>query len=171
MRFTFNSPVILSFSLLCVAFLLINPLAEKLATLPMFGIFIHANWQHMFGNLMLLLLIGPIVEEKYGSLITSTMIILTALITWGINDFLFPNEIIIGASGIVFMFIMLAPITNIKGKEIPITLILVALIYLGQEIVNSFKDDNISQFGHIVGGVCGIIFGYIANMIKRKQIE
>jgi membrane associated rhomboid family serine protease len=95
------------------------------------------------------------------------MIIFTAFITWFLNSLLFPGDVIVGASGIVFMFIMLASITNIKGRQIPITLILIALLYLGQEIVNALKPDSISQFGHIVGGMCGTILGFIINYFKR----
>ena len=167
MKLTFNAPVTLLFSAICVVFLLLSPVVTGLATMPIFGIFIHANWQHLFGNMMLLLLLGPIIEEKYGTLITGGMIIFTAFVTWFLNSILFPGDIIIGASGIVFMFIMLASITNIRGGQIPVTLILIALLYLGQEIVNAFKPDNISQFGQIVGGICGTVMGFIANYFKR----
>jgi len=169
MKLKFNAPVTLIFSLICLVFLMLTPIVENLATQPVFGIFIHANWQHLFGNLMFLLLLGPIIEEKYGTLITSAMILFTAFITWFLNGLLFPGDIIIGASGIVFMFIMLAAITNIQGHQIPITLILVALLYMGQEIINSFQEDNISQFGHIAGGICGTIFGYVGNYIQRHK--
>ena len=167
MKLTFNAPVTLLFSIICVAFLLLSPVVSGLATQPIFGIFIHANWQHLLGNMMFLLLLGPIIEEKYGTLLTAGMIIFTAFATWLLNSFLFPGDVIVGASGIVFMFIMLASITNIKGGQIPITLILVALLYLGQEAINALKPDNISQFGHIAGGICGTILGFIANYFKK----
>ena len=58
------------------------------------------------------------------------------------------------------MAILMASITNFRDRKIPLTLILVAAIYIGQEIFSGVTaHDNISQFGHIVGGVMGIIFG------------
>lgn len=168
MKLTFNAPATLLLSLISVVFLINSPVVSGLATLPVFGIFIHASWQHFFSNMMFLLLLGPIIEEKYGSMTTGIMIVFTGFITWLLNAFLFPGTLIVGASGIVFMFIMLASITNVKGNQIPITLILVALLYLGQEIINSLKPDNISQFGHIVGGICGSVFGFILNRFRSE---
>ncbi|MBQ5443835.1 MAG: hypothetical protein IIU29_01500 [Erysipelotrichaceae bacterium] len=44
----------------------------------------------------------------------------------------------------------------------PITLILVALLWLGQEIYNGILSaDNISQITHIIGGVSGAALGLI----------
>ena len=49
---------------------------------------------------------------------------------------------------------------NSKSGVIPVSLILVAFIYLGKEIwAFVMVRDNISQLTHIIGGICGIIFG------------
>jgi hypothetical protein len=32
--------------------------------------------------------------------------------------------------------------------------------FIGQEIVAAFRPDNISQIGHIFGGMCGAFFGF-----------
>jgi membrane associated rhomboid family serine protease len=61
------------------------------------------------------------------------------------------------------MFIVLASIVNMKSMEVPLTFIFIVLIYIGGEIVNSFNNDNISQFGHIFGGICGGGLGYFFN--------
>ncbi len=96
------------------------------------------------------------------------MIIFTALIE-GIIITTFFNVAVMGASGIVFMFIILSSVVNVKDGEIPLTFIVVAIIYIGQEIVNGlFVNDNISQLGHIIGGACGGIFGYVMN--KKRSL-
>ena len=60
------------------------------------------------------------------------------------------------------MFILLTSLTSFKAKEIPITFIIVLVLYLGQEIFNGlFAGDNISQFAHILGGIAGSVFGFI----------
>ena len=72
----------------------------------------------------------------------------------------FPNTALLGASGIVFMMIVMSSLSGMKNGSIPITLILVLLLYIGGEIVNGFVlQDNISQLTHIVGGVCGALLG------------
>jgi membrane associated rhomboid family serine protease len=59
------------------------------------------------------------------------------------------------------MMILLSSFTNFNKGEIPLTFILVLLLYLGQQVVDSFKADNVSQFAHIVGGLCGSLFGFL----------
>jgi membrane associated rhomboid family serine protease len=119
----------------------------------------HGSMEHLLGNMTFILLLGPIVEEKYGSMKTLIMITVTALIT-GVLNIVFFNTGLYGASGIVFMFILLASFTNNKGGGIPLTFILVAILFLGKEIMQSLTSDQVSQFAHIMGGLCGAAFGF-----------
>ena len=77
---------------------------------------------------------------------------------------------LIGASGIVFMMIILSAFTNVKKGEIPLSLLLVAAIYLGREIVSAFTPDSVSQFGHIMGGLFGLFWGiyYYKTKFSRQ---
>ena len=73
----------------------------------------------------------------------------------------------LGASGVVFMLIMLSSLAGMRSGRIPVTLILVALLYLGQEVYSIFfVEDNVANFMHLVGGACGTVFGYV--MVRRK---
>ena len=130
-------------------------------------IFGHASWEHFFSNITILLLIGPMLEEKYGSRFICEFIFLTGLVT-GIAAALFYTNIhLMGASGIVFAFIMLSSFTSFKGSGIPITFILVAVIYLGGQIINGMTlNDNVSYLTHIVGGCVGSLVGYNFNQKK-----
>ncbi len=177
MKLKFNSPVILTFSLLCVAVFILDKVmagtlmpyftlghvntSNPISMLTLFTHVIgHGSIEHLLGNLTFILLVGPIVEEKYGDRRTLFMIIITALIT-GILNILFFHTGLMGASGIVFMLILLVSFTNTKSGEIPVTFILVALLFIGKEIIQSLGTDQISQFAHIIGGVCGSVFGFI----------
>ncbi|MBN1463558.1 MAG: rhomboid family intramembrane serine protease, partial [Paludibacteraceae bacterium] len=121
-------------------------------------------------NLMLMLLIGPVLEEKYGSKKMLLMIIITA-ITTGITHKLLFSSGLWGASGIVFMLIILISFTNLKSGKIPLTFILVLIVYFGKEFVTMTQTDNISQFAHIFGGICGGAYGFIINKNKITPIE
>ena len=70
-----------------------------------------------------------------------------------------------GASGIVFMLILLSSLSRVKSGHIPLTFILVVALFLGKEILNSLRPDGVSQFAHIVGGLCGSVFGFL----KREK--
>lgn len=104
--------------------------------------------------------IGPMIEEKYGTINLLIMMLITAGIT-GIINSLFSNKKILGASGIVFMLIVLSSFVNLEAGKIPITLILIFIFYIVNEIIDGlFKNDKVSQLGHLIGAVCGFIFGF-----------
>jgi membrane associated rhomboid family serine protease len=187
MRIKFNSPVILSFSLLSALIYFVSEATggtlmqnfmlgrvdlsdpSSLFTLVSHALG-HVSIEHLLGNLTFILLIGPIVEEKYGSKKTLIMIILTALITGILNIVIF-NTGLIGASGIVFMLILLVSFTNSRNGEIPITFILVALLFIGKEVLAALSADQVSQFAHIIGGVCGSIFGFTGRKKPGQMIQ
>ena len=88
------------------------------------------------------------------------MILVTALVIVILNS-LFTNKRILGASGIVFMLIVLSSFVNIEAGKIPITLVLICLFYIINEIRDGlFKKDNVSHLGHLLGALCGVIFGF-----------
>ncbi len=181
-KITLNSPIVLGFAFLCLISLLIglltggkstqtffmvyrSPLSSPLTYLRFFThVLGHSGWEHFIGNMSFILLLGPVLEEKYSSEKLIGVILMTALVTGLICFIFFPNVALCGASGVVFAFILLASFVNFKNGEIPITFILVALIYLGQEIYNGvFVNDNVAQFAHVIGGIVGAVAGYYLN--------
>ena len=186
-RFQYNAPVIVSFALLSALALGINILtggkANKLLfcvyrcslrdalCYPRFFLHVlgHSGYSHYINNMLLLLVIGPAMEEKHGSKKILIFIVVTALVT-GLAQFIFfPGSALLGASGVVFMLIMLSSLSGPRDGAIPLTLILVAALYLGGEILNGVtKTDQVSQFTHILGGVCGIVFGFATGLGRKK---
>ena len=182
----FNAPVILIFALLSLLALLLGNWTNGAATHQYFSVYRsslsdpltyvrfighvlgHADYEHYMGNMLLLLLVGPGLEEKYGSGTMVWMILVTALVTGLVHFVFFPGSALLGASGVVFMMIVLSSFTAMRRGEIPVTLILVVIFYLGGEIMDGlFKKDNISQITHIVGGLCGLIFGFTVRRGRR----
>jgi membrane associated rhomboid family serine protease len=191
MRLKYNAPTVLTFTFISAIVLLLSqtllrayPLEELWFMVSGKGSFSpgsfrcwltlfthiagHANWSHLVSNFAVILLIGPILEERCGSYRLLLMILVTALIT-GLLNILFFSTALMGASGVVFMMILLASFTNFNAGEIPLTFVLVLVLYLGQEIVKSFASNNISEFAHIVGGFIGSLFGYFMrpNGVKK----
>ena len=185
MKLKFNSPVVLTFSLICVAVFVLNKmmigslmpyfvlgpisLSNPVSLITLFTHVIgHASLEHLIGNLTFILLLGPIIEEKYGDRRTLVMMLMTALIT-GLLNILFFHTGLMGASGIVFMFILLVSFTNSKSGEVPITFILIAILFIGKEVMQSLQNDQISQFAHIIGGVLGSFFGFASRPPGMKK--
>ncbi|MCD7737611.1 MAG: rhomboid family intramembrane serine protease [Lachnospiraceae bacterium] len=185
LKIVINAPVILSFVLISFIATLLNqitggvsnamffmtyhsPLTSPLTWLRFFThVFGHSGWEHLIGNMTYLLLLGPMLEEKYGSADILKVIAVTALMTGLVNYIFFPNVALCGASGVVFALILLSSIVGVRQREIPLTFILVAVIFLGQQVYEGIAiEDNISNMAHIVGGIIGSVFGYIFNRKK-----
>lgn len=173
-----NAPVILGFFFISLLSLLLGFLTSGASTTAVFSVyraslldpltyirffghvFGHANLTHFFNNMLLLLVVGPPLEKLYGSKAIAVGIVATAWITGILQFIFFPHTLLLGASGIVFMLIMLSSFSGAKTGQIPVTLILVALMYLGQEVYSIFFiRDNVANLIHIVGGICGIGMG------------
>lgn len=183
-RIQYNAPVVLTFALLSLAALVLGvitggrttaalfcvyraPLSDPLTYFRMVGhVLGHSGYAHYMGNMMLLLVVGPPLEEKYGSKRLLFCIFVTALVSGLAQFLLFPGTALLGASGIVFMMIVLSSLAGMKEGTIPLTLILVAVIYLGGEVAEAVSvQDNVSHLTHIIGGVCGAGLGF--GMSKR----
>lgn len=186
-RLDFNSPVLLSFIILSAFSLALNTLTNGWSNEMIFSIYSspwanpmsfirlfthvlgHADWAHFSGNIMLLLLVGPLLEEKYGSGDIFLMIVVTAFVTGLASVILFPSVRLLGASGVVFAMILASSFVSFKEKTIPITFLLVAFIYVGQEIYSAvFINDSVSQLAHILGGTVGASFAYGIHRVKRQ---
>ncbi len=180
--FQYNSPVTLTFTLISLAVLILGYITKGVSTNLLFctykaslsnpltyiriftHVLGHANWSHFSGNMVLFLVLGPMLEEKFGSKLFLEMIVITAFISGIIFIFLYPDSALLGASGIVFMMIVLSSAAGMEEGGIPITLILVVIVYLGGEVVNGMgNDDGIAHIVHIMGGVCGAAFGFIGR--------
>lgn len=181
-KITFNSPVILGFAAICFIVMLVNyvtlgasnqlffmtyhsslksPLTYIRLLTHVLG---HADWEHFIGNMTYILLLGPMLEEKYGSARVLQVIVITALVTGLINYIFFWDVALCGASGVCFAFILLSSFTSFREGEIPLTVILVAIIFLGQQIYEGIVlRDNISNMAHIFGGITGGVIGVALN--------
>ena len=59
---------------------------------------------------------------------------------------------------------VLAILRLLKNGEIPLTFILVVVLFLGQQIYEGIAlHDNVSQITHIIGGAIGGFVGYFFN--------
>ena len=175
--FSFNAPAVLCFALLSLGALGLSVLSGGASDRLVFSVYRssflspltyvrllchvmgHTSFAHYVSNMALILALGPIVEERYGSLRLLLMFAVTAVVS-GLFHMFLGSGALMGASGIVYMLIFLASTSGSRGGEIPLTLVAVAALYLTQEILGGlFSADNISHLSHIVGGICGAAMG------------
>ncbi|AET69258.1 putative membrane protein [Desulfosporosinus orientis DSM 765] len=180
-KLQYNSPVTLTFTFLSLVILLLGYITGGQTTNLLFGVYRsswgdpltyfrlfghvlgHVDWSHYSSNMVLFLVLGPILEEKYESQSFLIMISITALVSGLFHVMFFSSTVLLGASGIVFMMIVLSSVAGMKDGKIPLTLILVIIIYLGGEILSVGSKDGISHIAHILGGICGAAFGLLSR--------
>lgn len=187
LKLSYNAPVTLTFSLLALLALISDKftggwtthnlfsvyhcaLSDPLAFFRFFGhVLGHASFSHFMGNIIFILLLGPLVEDRFGSWNTLWAILVTAFITGLVYFIFFHDTALLGASGIVYMMILMASFGGVKNGVIPITLIFVAVFYLGGELWNAiFADNDIAELAHIIGGVCGMLMGFALSGKRRR---
>jgi len=188
LRITFNAPVVLGFVFLSFFAMIANRItmgfsnrllfmtyhSSLLSPLTYLRFFTHvlghSGWAHFIGNASYLLLLGPMLEQKHGSAKILEIILITALITGVVNYFLFWNVALCGASGVVFAFILLTSFTEFREGEIPLSVILVALIFIGQQVYEGLAvHNNVSNLSHVIGGLVGGVIGYALNKKPQKS--
>lgn len=187
-RITFNSPVILSFVGVCLLALILDKITGGISTLKLFSvyrssflnpltyvrlighIFGHDGWSHFINNIMMILILGPMLEEKYGSKDILLVILITAVVTGAFHMIFSPFTRLLGASGVVFAFILLSSLTSFDDGGIPVTFILVAVIYIGEQIYQLIAiTSNVSNITHIIGGAVGATFGFVSNKLMHTN--
>ena len=188
LHISFNAPGVLTFAGICLIATVLGMISNGFITQEFFmtfhssllnpltyvrfftHVFGHSGWSHFVSNMAFILLLGPLLEEKYGAKFIWKVIAVTAVATGIFSYIVFPNIALCGASGVVFAFILLASFTDFTEGEIPLTFLLVALIYLGEQIITGLTvQDDIANFAHIIGGIVGMIFGYYMN--KRTSAK
>ena len=179
-RITYNSPVILSFAGLSLLALILGSIPGSSITRLLFSVYRsplnnpftylrfffhvigHADMNHYISNMLMLLVIGPPLEERFGSRSLLAVILATSLFSGLVQFVFFPRTALLGASGIVFMMIIMSTFLVYKRGTLPLTMILVFVLYIGGELAKGITlNDNVSQLTHIIGGVSGGFFGYI----------
>ncbi|NDV61315.1 rhomboid family intramembrane serine protease [Puniceicoccales bacterium CK1056] len=186
LKIDYNAPYCLSFAILAMVVYVANTLSGGWAlghwfsipgsaslgdwtTYPRLFLHVlgHGSAQHLFSNIIVFLLVGPMLEEMYGPTMLIVLSLITALITGLIMIFFFSGALA-GASGIVFALIILSSFANAKSGTIPLTFVLISLIFLGGEVIRALSGvDQIAQFAHIAGGVLGGFAGFLI----AKRVE
>lgn len=186
-KIRYDSPVTLTFALVSLAALGLGYLTNDWTTQNLFSVYRspfsffwiirlfghsvgHANMTHFVSNMTLFLLLGPQLENRYGSKNLLEMMGIASVVSAVFQMIFISDVALLGASGLVFMMIILTSSVNLKDGGIPLSMILIILIYLGSEIWDAFTaHDNVSHLTHILGGVCGAVFGFLYSKDSKLR--
>ena len=176
----YNAPVTLTFALLSLLALLLGRLTDGWTTQNLFCVYRaplmdlltyprlflhvlgHKDFASCAASIVMVLVVGPAAEERFSSRRVLLAVLVTAFVTSLVLWFFFPNDRLMGASGVAFMLIVLSAFSGARGGVIPLTLVLVLILYLGTEIAQAVTGTaGLVQLTHIAGGVVGVILGAV----------
>lgn len=143
--------------------------------------FVHADWTHLFFNMLTLYFFGRTQEQIFTAVNGEISFILFYLLSIPASSLISlfqhkddPRYSAIGASGavnaVLFSFILINPFSTIYVFVIPIKAILFAILFLIYSSYMAKKNmDNIGHEAHISGAIFGVIFTIltIPNVINH----
>jgi membrane associated rhomboid family serine protease len=131
--------------------------------------FSHVNFDHLIGNLLYLLLLGPAVEAYFGRFRYISFWILCGIgggIGWAL---FYPKSVIIGASvansGLMAVFPFVQ--RSLVGKLLT-GLVFLVMLYnqFGASVSDLINSSDVAHLGHVAGAVTGLI---LFCLFKRNQ--
>jgi membrane associated rhomboid family serine protease len=187
---TINAPVIISFVTICALLQLCTGWMGDTAgrvlgvhdtwnsfrllqyTSLVTHIFAHSGFNHLRGNVTHLLLVGPSVEHEFGSknllIIMAVVAIVSAFVHIFVGNW---RSHQLGASGVVFACILLNSLVSADNGRVPVSFLLIALLYLGDELLlffNFWNPDGVSHHAHLSGGLVGAAAGFYIHRTRRQ---
>ena len=111
-------------------------------------------------NLILIMLLGPAMEERYGSVIIGIMIFVSALFA-GVLNACFCADSLVGAVPVVCMMIFLNAFMSFSKKTFPLSFAAVIVLFVFLEIFSGAGAVKIIIC--IAGGLCGSLFAFLTS--------
>lgn len=160
------------------AFASSNALSYIRILLHVFGT---TSWSALLINSAFFLLIGTVLEDRYGSVIFALMIFISALVS-GVIGIFSPLDMC-GATPVIFMMIFLSAVTMISKRNLQISWVLIMVLYTAYSMATAFEKNgaliegngfirffqsNISTFICMAAGVASSLFGFLSSPKKRK---
>lgn len=189
-----DAPLTLSFCLLCIivqslAFFFGDKITMNYFAVPSWNRFYiykpisyftmftqtigHSTWSHLYGNIVHILLVGPACEREFGMFSMIKIMSWTAVVSSLTHILLGPsNTLQLGASGIVFMFILLNSLLDARAGRIPLTFLCQVTLWCYKEIFAHLfsSTSGVSHLAHLSGALVGTAAGYYLHTDKVKNI-
>lgn len=192
-KFSYDAPVTLTFALISVVIFLLNSFIfkQKMDTIiasPTTAAgalaFSASNFMsylrillYPFGsisstalvsNLIFILLLGPSMEERYGSVIIGIMMCVSTIFS-GVLTACFCTISLKGAIPIVFMLIFLNSFMSISKKKIPLSFVMAFILFIVLGISEKNPNGAIGIIINIAGGLCGSLFAFLTSPKARAE--
>lgn len=193
LKFHYDSPVMLTFALITLLVFILDAFAFKgklkeiwLVTPTAAGgqfpfsfsdfpsilrLFIHvfgySQNEVLICNLIFILLLGPQMEERYGSVIIGIMIFVSSLFSAVLNA-CFCKNAVCGAEPVVFMLILLWTMMQLSRSKISASAIAVIALFIAMLVFRKNPNGVVGVAVIAAGGLCGSLFAFLTSPKAHK---
>jgi membrane associated rhomboid family serine protease len=193
LKFVYDAPVTLSFIIIALLFFIISLIAPKagiqeLLVAPsasgaakfsftniksILGLFLYIfNGKDrllLFTNLLFVALIGPSMEERYGSFIIGIMMFVSGIFA-GVLNACFCKDPMYGCSSIVFMLVLLNALMNFSKNKITGTALSMLILFILREaFIENHPNKALGVIIVLAGGLCGSLFAFLTSPKARSE--
>lgn len=137
--------------------------------------FLHFGWDHLFNNMISLLVLGYALEQVMGKLRYTVLYFLSGIVA-GVASIAYnimvtgEYSVSCGASGAIYgltgalLVLLIRGNRNRRSSEVPRY-----LLYLAVSLYSGFQDTSIDNAAHVGGFLAGVVICFF--MSKTKQME
>lgn len=127
-----------------------------------FYIFVPTSVNILFTDLILILLLGPTLEDRYGITVIGVMIFICALFS-GVLNACFCKNSLTGPSCIVYMMIFLNIFFSLIKKKIPLSFVVIFVLLIVKDVLVPSENGIVGIIVNICGGLCGSLIAFLAS--------
>ena len=193
LKFVYDAPVMLSFVLAVLVIFMLDTfvfkgtLAEKWLLSPtaaegslpfafsdftsILRLFLHVlggrDIPFLICNLIFILLLGPQMEERYGSVIIGIMIFVAALFS-GVLNACFCKVPVSGSEPVVFMLILLCAMMHLSRSKVSASALAVIILFAVMLVLRKNPNGTAGVLITLAGGLCGSLFAFLTSPKARK---
>ena len=138
------------------------------------GLFVHANWVHLIGNMIFLYVFGNILEDEVGAFNTALVFFTGGVLSFILSIPFYPGANMLGASAAIFSVMAALLLVRHPGYSFQFLSPIgpLALLYFIFNImaVKNAPGDNVAYMSHVFGFVIGLFFGARWNKKWKESL-
>ncbi len=138
------------------------------------GIFVHANFLHLAGNMVFLYVFGHVLEDDVGARRTAYVFFIGGMLSFIFSIPFYPDAEMVGASAAIFAVMSAVLLVRRAGVSFqflsPIGPMVILFLMFNIIAIENREAGNIAYVSHVIGFVIGLFFGARWNKEWKKSL-
>lgn len=138
------------------------------------GLFVHANFVHLAGNMFFLYVFGNSFEDEVGAFNTTLVFMTGGMLSFILSIPIYPGAKMVGASAAIFSIMAALLLVRRPGYSFrflsPIGPLALFYFFFNLIAIKNGTSGNVAYISHIIGFVIGLFFGAHWNKKWRESL-